>query len=86
MRRIGIFVFMLALAGCAAPSKEDRDLISINAAAGVGDIREWDKLTDAQKKEAHLVQTQALCVLDHNINGKPYPQGYEPAPVTSAGK
>jgi outer membrane murein-binding lipoprotein Lpp len=70
----------LVLGGCVAA--EDRNLISTAAAVGHGNLREWDTLTDAQKREAQFNMVAAMHVLDHNINGKDMPAEY--APVTSA--
>lgn len=77
-----IMCVVILVAGCVAA--EDRTLISTMAAVGHGNLREWDSLTAAQKKEAQFNLVQAAHVLDHNINGKAMPAEY--APVTSGSK
>lgn len=58
----------ILLAGCA-PARETKDLISTGAAVVDGDLREWDSLTDEQKKRAHWKVGRALHVVDADVNG-----------------
>jgi hypothetical protein len=62
-----LLVGVLALGGCV--SAEDKALISTGSAVGDGDIANWDKLSDVQKKTAHWKLTRGYHVLDHGING-----------------
>lgn len=67
---------LVLLAACALPAA-DRKLIQTGADVGQGNLREWDKLTEEQKKEAHRNLTGGYVVLDHNHNKTPIPAGFE---------
>lgn len=62
------------LAGCA-PSQAARDQIRIARAVSEANLREWDRLTDAQRLTAAQRTATAFRTLDEAINGT--------APVTS---
>jgi hypothetical protein len=76
-------VFGLA-AGCV--SAEDKTLVSTAAAAGQGNLREWDTLSDAKKKEAHTNLVAGVCILDHDLNSKALPAWVASLTSPGAGK
>ena len=69
--RYSLLITCALLVGCVAA--EDKNLIATGAAVGQGNLREWDKLTPAQQKEAQFNLVGAMCVLDHDINGTALP-------------
>lgn len=81
MRRL---LIVLCLVAPACVAREDRNLISVMAAAGAGNLREWDTLTDEERREAHFNLVQAAHVLDHNVNDADMPAEF--APVTSGSR
>jgi hypothetical protein len=76
MRKLKTFLVVaivsLGVAGCAV-SQEDKTLIDTSASVGQGNLREWAKLTDAQRLEAQTNLTAAMCVLNKNLNKKELP-------------
>jgi len=72
MKRSILLAGILALglaAGCVSTS--DKNLIATAAAVADGDIANWDKLSDLQKKTAVWKEARAMHVLDYTHNGTP---------------
>jgi hypothetical protein len=59
-------VVTLTAVGCV--SAADKTLVATAAAVGDGDLANWDKLTDLQKKTACWKLTRAHHVLDFSLN------------------
>lgn len=71
---IGVLGLVAVLGGCVAA--EDKALISTGSAVADGDIANWDKLSDLQKKTACWKLDRGFHVLDHSINGVELPSQF----------
>lgn len=75
MRKRNVVLALVLSLGCVAGcmSAEDKGVVSTGASVGQGNLREWDKLSDDQKKTAHTNLVAGYCVLDNHINGTALP-------------
>jgi len=73
---IGVLVLVF-VQGCTSVTTEDRNLISTGSSVGQNNLKKWDTLTDAQKREAQFNTVAAMVVLDHNVNEKAVPPEFQ---------
>lgn len=84
---------LLASWGCASVSEQARQQIREAAVICDANLREWDQLTDAQRRRAHEAAARAFHVLNYSINDEPLSADYgsesepqpEAAPADGAG-
>jgi hypothetical protein len=95
VRRIALFAILACGLASGCVSAANKNLVATGAAVGDGDIANWDKLTDLQKKTACWKLTRAMHVLDYSFNGTALdpqwqttipPWAATTAPVKSGGK
>lgn len=72
-----VLTLTLAATGCGTVAKEDRDLVATAAAVGAGDLKDWPKLSDDQKRRAHYKLTRAFYILDAHLNDAKMPKEFE---------
>lgn len=80
--RIVAALALLGAVGCSALSPEAKKELQDGSRIGQKRVVSWDKLTDAQKKQAYREATQVLVDLDYSICGTPLPSGYEKGTVS----
>ena len=74
-RLLFMMLFAFAFVGCV--SVEDKELIAENSAIGQGNLREWDTLTEDEKKTAQWHLTRGYAILDLTINGRSLPPEFQ---------
>jgi uncharacterized protein YceK len=83
MRKVLVLVAVIGLglsSGCRTITKEASDQIAVEASSTEADLREWDKLTDDQKKHAAWLRGRAFADLNLSVNGKAIPPAFATDP------
>lgn len=71
MKRFALIALVVCGLASGCVSAANKNLVATSASVGDGDIANWDKLSDIQKKTAVWKLTRAMHVLDYSFNETP---------------
>lgn len=75
MKKLIALVLVVSCVGCRTISSEAAHQITVEAAAHLADLREWDAMSPEERKQAYIKSTRAFVVLDFSVNDVPIPEG-----------